>query len=98
MRVGIESINFYGGPAFIPARRIFEGRGLDISRFDNLMMDRKSVGVSCEDAVTNGVNAAKPIIDSLSEEVKSRIELVITSSESGVDFGKSLSTYIHDYP
>lgn len=27
MRVGIESINFYGGPAVIPARTIFEGRG-----------------------------------------------------------------------
>lgn len=97
MGVGIESINFYGGPAFIPARTIFEGRGLDLGRFDNLMMDRKSVGIPCEDAVTNGVNAAKPIIDSLSEESKKRIELVITASESGVDFGKSLSTYIHDY-
>ncbi|WP_238651990.1 hydroxymethylglutaryl-CoA synthase family protein [Paenibacillus piscarius] len=97
MRVGIESINFYGGPAVIPARTIFEGRGLDFSRFDNLMMDRKSVGVPCEDAVTGGVNAAKPIIDALSEEDKSRISLVITASESGLDFGKSLSTYIHDY-
>ncbi|WP_342422462.1 hydroxymethylglutaryl-CoA synthase family protein [Paenibacillus sp. FSL E2-0178] len=97
MRVGIESINFYGGPAVISARSIFEGRGLDLSRFDNLMMDRKSVGVACEDAVTGGVNAAKPIIDALSEEDKNRIELVITASESGVDFGKSLSTYIHDY-
>lgn len=81
----------------ISARSIFEGRGLDLSRFDNLMMDRKSVGVACEDAVTGGVNAAKPIIDALSEEDKNRIELVITASESGVDFGKSLSTYIHDY-
>ncbi|AIQ47425.1 3-hydroxy-3-methylglutaryl-ACP synthase [Paenibacillus sp. FSL R7-0273] len=97
MRTGIESINFYGGPASISARSIFEGRGLDLSRFDNLMMDRKSVGVACEDAVTNGVNAAKPIIDALSDEEKNRIELVITASESGVDFGKSLSTYIHDY-
>ncbi|AZS14167.1 hydroxymethylglutaryl-CoA synthase family protein [Paenibacillus lutimineralis] len=97
MRTGIESINFYGGPAVITARSIFEGRGLDLSRFDNLMMDRKSVGVACEDAVTNGVNAAKPIIDALSEDEKKRIELVITASESGVDFGKSISTYIHDY-
>ncbi|MBZ9609077.1 hydroxymethylglutaryl-CoA synthase family protein [Clostridium estertheticum] len=97
MRVGIESINFYGGPAFIKAKSIFEGRGLDIGRFDNLMMERKSVGVPCEDAITNGVNAAKSIIDSLSEEEKKSIELVITSTESGVDFGKSISTYIHDY-
>lgn len=97
MRVGIESINFYGGPAKIKARKIFEGRGLDLDRFDNLMMECKSVGLPCEDAVTNGVNAAKPIIDQLTEEEKNSIELLITSSESGLDFGKSISTYIHEY-
>lgn len=97
MQVGIESINFYGGPATIKARTIFEGRNLDLSRFDNLMMERKSVGLPCEDAVTNGVNAAKPIIDQMTEEEKNSIELLITSSESGLDFGKSISTYIHEY-
>jgi polyketide biosynthesis 3-hydroxy-3-methylglutaryl-CoA synthase-like enzyme PksG len=97
MRVGIEAINFYGGTASINIRTLFEKRGLDLERFDNLMIKKKSVGLPCEDPVTNGVNAAKPIIDQLSEAEKSRIELVITSSESGLDFGKSLSTYIHDY-
>lgn len=97
MRVGIEAINFFGGPAYIDVKTIFELRNLDLERFNNLMMLKKSVGVPCEDAVTNGVNAAKPIIDRLSDAEKGRIELVITSSESGVDFGKSLSTYIHDY-
>lgn len=97
MGVGIEAINFYGGPAYIEVIDIFRARDLNLERFDNLMMEKKSVGLPCEDAVTNGVNAAKPIIDQLSEEEKNRIELVITSSESGLDFGKSLSTYIHDY-
>ncbi|HEY3366503.1 MAG TPA: hydroxymethylglutaryl-CoA synthase [Symbiobacteriaceae bacterium] len=95
--VGIEALNFYGGPCFIPVRTIFEERGLDFSRFDNLLMEQKAVGLPCEDAVTNGVNAALPIISGLSEEEKNRIELVVTSTESGLDFGKSLSTYIHDY-
>jgi polyketide biosynthesis 3-hydroxy-3-methylglutaryl-CoA synthase-like enzyme PksG len=81
----------------VDVRTMFETRGLDLERFDNLMMQKKSVGLPCEDPVTNGVNAAKPIIDRLSEEEKNRIELVITSSESGLDFGKALSTYIHDY-
>ena len=97
MQVGIEAINVYGGPAYIDVRTMFSERGLDLERFDNLMMEKKSVGLPCEDPVTNGVNAAKPIIDQLSDEEKSRIEMVITSSESGLDFGKSLSTYIHDY-
>lgn len=94
--VGIEAINFYGAPAFINVRTIFEKRGLDFSRFDNLMMEKKAVGLPCEDPVTNGVNAALPIIAGLTEAEKSRIELVVTSTESGLDFGKSLSTYIHD--
>lgn len=97
MPVGIEAMNFYAGSAAIDVRTIFEARDLDISRINNLMMEIKSVGLPCEDVITNGVNAAKPIIDSLSEDEKNRIELVITGSESGIDFGKSASTYIHDY-
>ena len=94
--VGIEAINFYGGPAYIDVKELFEYRNLDMARFSNLLMYKKSVGVSFEDPVTNGVNAAKPILDSLTEEEKNSIEMIVTSSESGLDFGKSLSTYIHD--
>ncbi|WP_139488204.1 hydroxymethylglutaryl-CoA synthase family protein [Brevibacillus dissolubilis] len=97
MRVGIELMNFYGGPAYIDVRTLFSARGLDLERFDNLMMEKKAVGLPCEDPVTNAVNAAKPILDRLTDEEKSRIEMIITSSESGLDFGKSLATYVHDY-
>ncbi len=97
IRVGIEALNLYGGSAFIDVKTLFEARELKLERFDNLMMVNKAVGIPCEDPVTNGVNAAKPIIDRLSEESKRQIEVVITSSESGIDFGKSISTYIHDY-
>jgi polyketide biosynthesis 3-hydroxy-3-methylglutaryl-CoA synthase-like enzyme PksG len=89
MLVGIEAINIYGGPAVLDVRTLFEARELNLERFDNLMMEKKSVGLPCEDPVTNGVNAAKPIIDGLSEDEKKRIELVIASTESGLDFGKS---------
>lgn len=97
MAVGIESINLYGGSMFIDVHSIFEGRGLDLDRFENLMMVRKAMVLPCEDPVTNAVNAAKPILDRLSEEEKNSIELLITATESGIDFGKSLSTYIHEY-
>ncbi len=97
MSVGIESINVYVGQASLSIRTLFERRFLDLSRFDNLMMEKKSVSLPCEDPVTNAVNAAKPIIDPLSDHDRNKIELLITSTESGLDFGKSLSTYIHDY-
>jgi polyketide biosynthesis 3-hydroxy-3-methylglutaryl-CoA synthase-like enzyme PksG len=97
MRVGIEAINAYCGCTYVDVRALFEARGLDMARFNNLMMEKKSVSLPCEDPVTNAVNAAKPIIDRLSIADKNKIELVITSTESGLDFGKSLSTYIHKY-
>lgn len=97
MKVGIEALNFYAGSACISVREIFQNRGLDLARFDNLMMNMKSIGLPCEDPVTNGVNAAMPIISNLTEDEKNSIELLITASESGIDFGKSLSTYIHKY-
>ena len=78
MGVGIEKLNAYGGSVCIDVRTIFEKRGLDLERFDNLMMEKKSVGLPCEDAITDSVNAAKPIIDSLTEEEKSRIDLIVT--------------------
>ena len=72
-------------------------RKLDTARFDNLLMKQKSVALPFEDPVSFAINAAKPIIDSLSDQEKDRIELLITCSESGIDFGKSISTYVHHY-
>lgn len=97
MESGIEAINVYGGCAYIDIRTLFKARGLDLARFDNLMMEKKSVALPCEDPVTNAVNAAKPIIDRLTDAEKNRIELVISATESGLDFGKPIATYIHEY-
>ena len=95
--VGIEAINLYGGSAFVDVMELADYRQLDTARFDNLLMKEKSVAMPYEDPVSFGINAAKPIIDQLSEDEKERIELLITCSESGIDFGKSMSTYIHHY-
>jgi len=95
-RVGIEAINLYAGPAYIDVRELFAQRGLDAERLDNLMMEKKSVALPCEDAVSYAVNAAKPIVDRLTQSERRSIELLITCTESPVDFGKSLSTYVHD--
>jgi polyketide biosynthesis 3-hydroxy-3-methylglutaryl-CoA synthase-like enzyme PksG len=97
MPVGIEAINFYGGRTFLNVRHLFEARNLDLRRFDNLMIQRKSVALPCEDPVSLGVNAAKQLVDELTPAEKERIELLISATESGLDFGKSLSTYLHDH-
>ena len=94
---GIEAINVFGGTAYLDVMELAKHRNLNTARFENLLMKEKAVALPYEDPITFGVNAAKPIIDSLSEAEKNRIELLITCSESGIDFGKSISTYIHHY-
>jgi polyketide biosynthesis 3-hydroxy-3-methylglutaryl-CoA synthase-like enzyme PksG len=76
---------------------LFEARKLDAGRMSNLLMERKSVNLPIEDPVTNGVNAAKPLIDALPAADRDSIELVIIGTESGLDFGKPISTYISHY-
>ncbi len=97
MPVGIEAMNVFGGTAYLDVTELAEYRQLNQTRFNNLLMKEKAVVLPYEDPITCGVNAAKPIVDFLSEEEKNKIELLITCSESGVDFGKSMSTYIHHF-
>lgn len=95
--VGIEAMNFFGGTTYLDVMELAKYRDLDSTRFVNLLMKEKAVALPYEDAVSFGVNAAKPVTDTLSDLEKDRIELLITCTESGIDFGKSVSTYIHHY-
>jgi polyketide biosynthesis 3-hydroxy-3-methylglutaryl-CoA synthase-like enzyme PksG len=96
-QVGIEALNVYCGLAQIPVEVLFAGRGLNQDRIGNLMMQQRSVGLPFEDPITNAVNAAKPIIDALTPEQRDRIEILITSTESGIDYSKSVASYVHEY-
>ncbi|MBB5953777.1 polyketide biosynthesis 3-hydroxy-3-methylglutaryl-CoA synthase-like enzyme PksG [Saccharothrix tamanrassetensis] len=95
--VGIEDVNVYAGRACLDVKALFEARGLDLTRFANLMMDRRSVNLPCEDQVTNAVNAAKPLVDALTPAQRDAVELVVVATESGLDFGKPISTYVHHH-
>ncbi len=94
---GIEALNVYGGAACLDVRELCVHRGLDIPRFENLLMREKAVALPCEDPITFAVNAAKPLIDAMSDAERARIEMVVTCTESGIDFGKSISTYVHHH-
>ncbi|MEU5397694.1 hydroxymethylglutaryl-CoA synthase [Streptomyces sp. NPDC005963] len=97
MGVGIRAIHPYVGRTCVDIRTLYETRGHDMSRFGNLMMRRKSVNLPFEDAVTNAVNAALPLVRGLTPAERERIEAVVVATESGVDLGKSISTYVHHY-
>lgn len=94
---GIEALNIFAGTAYCDVADLANHRQLDPKRFENLLMEQKTVVLPFEDPVTFAVNAAKPIIDALSDAEKNRIEMLITCSESGIDFGKSISSYVHHY-
>lgn len=96
-QVGIEALNVYAGVAKLDLSVLAAARGLDPIRFEKLMMQEKSVAMPYEDPVSYAVNAAKPLVDMMSEVEKQSIELLIVCTESGIDFGKSISTYVHDY-
>jgi polyketide biosynthesis 3-hydroxy-3-methylglutaryl-CoA synthase-like enzyme PksG len=83
------------GSAFVNVEKLARHRKLDMTRFANLLMREKTVALPYEDPITFGLNAARPLIDSMSPEEKNRIEMVITCTESGFDFSKSMSTYFH---
>ncbi|MDJ0460308.1 hydroxymethylglutaryl-CoA synthase [Streptomyces sp. H27-C3] len=95
-RVGIEAMNVYGGSAVLDVMQLAKHRELDLPRLNNLLMKEKAVALPFEDPVTFGANAARPVLDRMSAAEKDSIELLITCTESGFDFSKSASTYLHD--
>ncbi|MFX4293923.1 hydroxymethylglutaryl-CoA synthase family protein [Streptomyces bohaiensis] len=95
--VGIEALHAYCGRTSMDIPTLFRHRGLDPDRMANLRMAAKSVALHCEDAVSFAVNAARPLVEALTEEERATIELVVVGTESGVDFGKSVTSYVHHY-
>jgi polyketide biosynthesis 3-hydroxy-3-methylglutaryl-CoA synthase-like enzyme PksG len=95
--VGIERMGLYCGSAFVDVAKLAQARGLDPVRFANLLMRRKSLSFRFEDPVSFAVNAARPVIDALSADERNSIELLVVSTESGIDMGKSISNYAHQY-
>ncbi|WP_093802472.1 hydroxymethylglutaryl-CoA synthase family protein [Streptomyces sp. Wb2n-11] len=97
MGYGIEGLNVYTGLAQIPVPELFAGRGLEHERLANLAMTHRSIGLPFEDPVTNAVNAAKPLVDALDPADREAVEVLITSTESGLDLSKSVASYVHEY-
>ncbi len=95
MPVGIEKINLYAGRFYLDIAELAQVRGLD-SRYvaENLMCKARSVYPVYEDAITLAVNAAKKLL--LSQDLED-IELLIVGTESAVDMGKPISTWVHRF-
>ncbi len=94
MRVGIDDLNLYASTLSVEAREIGDARGTsqrDLAKFKLL---RRALPPAYEDPVTLAVNAARPIVEQAGRDA---FELLIVATESGIDYGKPLSSYVHRY-
>ncbi|UQA57018.1 hydroxymethylglutaryl-CoA synthase family protein [Polyangium aurulentum] len=93
MSVGIEKLCLYPGRLFVDAIELAEARGRDPRQArEQVMVRERTVVPVFEDAITLGVNAARRL---LTPEDRAQIELLVVATESAVDFGKAMSTWVH---
>ncbi|MEM8637295.1 MAG: hydroxymethylglutaryl-CoA synthase [Cyanobacteria bacterium P01_G01_bin.54] len=94
MHIGIEKINLYAGRLYLEIPELVAARpDLDGSYVaQELMCDRRTVYPAFEDGVTLAVNATQRL--HLTPEERASIELVIVGTESAVDCGKPISTWV----
>lgn len=90
--VGIDDLNVYGSTHSIDIETIARARGRSGKGLQAVQFLRRSVTPPSEDAVTLAVNAARPVVDAAG---RGAFALLIVATESGVDYGKPLSAYVH---
>ena len=89
--VGIDDINLYASTLFVDNALVAAARGTS-KYMDIVRIRRRSIAPLCEDPVTLAVNAARPIVEAAGPDA---FELLIVATESGLDYGKPLSSYVH---
>ncbi|MFN8494511.1 MAG: hydroxymethylglutaryl-CoA synthase [Caldilineaceae bacterium] len=95
MPVGIEKLNLYAGRCYLDLADVAQARGSNPAYYrEQIMCQQRSVYPPYEDAVTLAVNAAQRL---LTDEDRADIELLIVGTESAVDLGKPLSTWVHRF-
>lgn len=97
MRVGIEKVNLYGGRAYLTIADLASARGGSLAELERRQMvpyEARAIVPPYEDPVTLAVNATERLLTDADRE---QIELVVVATESAVDFGKPISTWVQRY-
>jgi len=90
--VGIDALNVYGSTLSVDTVVIADARGLAAKEVEVTGFDLRSLTPPWEDVVTLAVNAARPLVELAGRDA---FELLIVATESGIDWGKPLSSYVH---
>lgn len=88
---GIDDLNLYASTLAVDFPSLAAARGIGENAYRHLQLSRRSVTPCWEDQVTMAVNAARPLIG----DNPDAFGLLIVATESGLDYGKPISTYIH---
>ena len=92
---GIERMGIYTPRFSVNAVELAAARGRDPEAArTRYLLDTRSVAPPYEDTVTLATNAVRQV---LSGEDVSAVRLLIVATESGIDFGKPVSTWVHRY-
>ncbi|XRQ09903.1 hydroxymethylglutaryl-CoA synthase family protein [Actinomadura welshii] len=92
--IGIDDLNVYGSTLTISAADIAAARGTPRKRLSQWRLDGRSLVPPYEDPVTLAVNAARPLVD---EHGAAAFGLLLVATESGLDYSKPLSSYVHEF-
>jgi len=87
---GIDDLSVYGSTLSVAAVDIARARGKPERSVTGIGLVRRSLAPPWEDPVTLAVNAARPLAGP-------DVGLLIVATESGVDFAKPLSSYVHKW-
>lgn len=94
IKVGIEKISLYVPKSYIDVAKLAETRGVDPNKWTiGIGQIKMSLIDKYQDIVTMGANAASQILSDIDKE---EIAQVIFATESGFDYSKASSTYIHE--
>ena len=91
--VGIDDLNVYGSTLAVDFAALAAARGASPRELAATGFTRRSVTPPYEDPVTLAVNAALPVV---TRAGRAAFDLLIVATESGVDYGKPLSAYVHE--
>lgn len=92
--VGIDDLNLYAGGLAVECAEIARARGFGERDLAATGFVRRSVVPPFEDPVTLAVNAARPLVEAAGAGA---FGLLIVGTETGLDYAKPISSYVHRY-
>src|SRR5699024_2939420 len=93
VKIGIDKISFYTPDLYVDMNELAKARGDEPAKYTiGIGQDEMALAPITQDPVTLAANAANQIV---SEEDKESIDLVLFSTETGIDHSKSAAVYVH---